>query len=86
MTLQELRSSHTQKALVKGGYLYPKLLTHIEIYYYWESLIIRGENRLESVMSTADKFKMHETSIYKIIKKVGDLKKELDENSDNNSR
>ena len=86
MDLQQLYNSPVQKVLLKNGYLYPKLITHVEIYFYWDALIVRGENRLEAVLCTSDKFKMHETTIYRIIKKIGELKKELDEISSNNSR
>lgn len=82
MTLQELHASSVQRVLIKNGYLAPKIIYHIEIFFYWESFIIQGENRYNAVTWTAEKFSCHEGSVYRIVKKISELKKSLEnENS-----
>ena len=73
MTLHELQQSQIHRVLLRSGYSYPKLINHIELYFYYNSLIVRGENIAEAATWTADKFNYHEATVRKIVKKIKSL-------------
>ncbi len=74
MTLDEFKRDPIITTLLKEGFMYPKLITYIEIYQYYQSKLkalgnTKGKKSI-AITWTADGFKVSETTIYVMIKKI----------------
>lgn len=56
--------------LIRNGLLNSTILTHREIFLYFDKEKRLGNNVVKSVFKTSEQFKMCESNIYKIIKSM----------------
>jgi hypothetical protein len=77
MNLSDLQTNKLLKALLREGFMYPKINQYIEIFLYYDSKIKSGIKKSLAITWTADNFRLSEVTIYTIIKRITALQEQL---------